>query len=480
MGVPGVHAEVETKFDVPPDFAMPDLSAYAGPNGRLVVDQVRLSSTYHDTAGSDLLRFRLTLRRRLGDVDTGWHLKVPARAGRTELHWPAEGDTPPGEVKNTLRPFLRDAAVVPTVRLDVSRTRHRLVTSADELIAEVAQDDVRAAGLRVQVRAPRWHEVEVELGTGPRETLAEIGSVLVHAGAFPSASPSKLARALRGIGNERVDDRPTTAGATLVNYIAQQSDALVGGHFAIARDAPDSVHQTRVATRRLRSTLRTFANYFAAEPAAELEGELQWYARLLGEVRDREVLLARLQKDLAELPEDLIVGPVPEHISTQLTGELAVHRAELVDAMQTERYADLLGRVANWRVDPPFIAAAAAAPQALQEEVDRMQRKLIKQLALATDRAGSAEDMHRARKTGKRLRYAAEAADKDSDVVAETIALQDLLGEFQDSIGAQQVLRRLAGEAAQRGEDGFTYGMLVAQERQRAAHARSAARQAKH
>ncbi len=474
--VADVQREVETKFDVAPDFVVPDVSRFAGKNGRVDADQVSLSSTYHDTEGRDLLRFRLALRRRLGDVDTGWQLKVPGVDGRTELHWPADSDALPDEAAAALRPFLRGAAVAPIVRLDVTRTRHRLVTSENELVAEVAHDDVRATGLGAEVRAPRWHEVEVELGTGSRGVLANIGTALTSAGAYPSTSRAKLSRALLGIGNEGVGTPRTSAGAVLIDYISQQCDAMVSGHFAIARDAPDSVHQTRVASRRLRSTLRSFTNCFDAEQAVELEDELKWYATLLGEVRDREVLLARLQAEVAKLPNDLVVGPVAEQISARLTSDLAVRRAEVLDAMQADRYADLLDRVANWRADPPFTAAAGRPAATLHDDIDRMERKLAKRLTLATEPSSSPEDMHRARKTGKRVRYAAEAAADDSQLVAAATALQDLLGEFQDSVGAQELLRRLASDASERGEDSFTYGVLVAEERQRAERARRKAR----
>jgi CHAD domain-containing protein len=475
-GVATVHREVETKFDVPPDYVVPDLGRFADPDDRLEIDEVKLASTYHDTPDLQLLRFRLTLRRRLGDADTGWHLKVPGAGERTELHWPPDGEELPAEAAGLLTPFLRGAPVAPVVRLDVTRTRHRLLAATGELRAEVAHDDVRAVGLAAQVRAPRWHEVEAELGTGSRDLLAVIGRELGRAGAFASSSRSKLARSVLGVGNEGVGSERTSAGAVLIDYISQQSDAIVAGYFAIQRDEPNAVHPTRVASRRLRSTLRSFERCFDAEQAVQLEEELKWYAGVLGEVRDREVLLGRLQAAVDELPTDLVVGPIAEQITTRLASERAMRRAELLDVMKGERYADLLECVASWRADPPFTAAAGRPAATLRDDIDRMERKLSKRLAQATEPASSAEDMHRARKTGKRVRYAAEAAAEDSKLVSEITALQDLLGEFQDSIGAQNMLRALAADAAERGENGFTYGVLVAKEGQRADEARRLAR----
>jgi CHAD domain-containing protein len=62
------------------------------------------------------------------------------------------------------------------------------------------------------------------------------------------------------------------------------------------------VHQTRLAARRLRSTLRVFGDVVDADPAEELNNELAWYAELLGQVRDREVLGSELINRIFDLP----------------------------------------------------------------------------------------------------------------------------------------------------------------------------------
>ncbi|HEY7049453.1 MAG TPA: CYTH and CHAD domain-containing protein [Jatrophihabitantaceae bacterium] len=471
--------EIESKFDVAPDFAVP---ALAGPDERVEVDTVQLSSTYYDTGDHDLLRYRLTLRRRAGDVDTGWQLKVPGSGERTELRWPPS-DTAPAALTTLLRPFVRDKPITAMVRLDVARTRHRILDPAGELVAEVAQDDVRATGLGAEARAPRWHEAEIELGpAGSRGRLADLGAALRAAGAVASTSRAKVSRALVGIGNEGVGTPRTSAGAVLVDYISQQCDALVAGHFAIQRDAPDSVHRTRVASRRMRSTLRTFEYCFDTDQAKALEDELRWYAAVLGAVRDTEVLRARILAEIADLPSDLVVGPVKEHVDGQLTRELAEHRAALLEVMTGDRYAELLAEAVRWRDDPPFTAAAGRPAATLNEAIDRVERTLGKRLRRAARPSGTDEQMHGARKAGKRVRYAAEAAAAGGDTRADSLAkhtakLQGLLGEFQDSVVAAELLRRLATHAAGQGEDGFTYGVLVAEERQRAEEAR---RQARH
>jgi CHAD domain-containing protein len=255
----------------------------------------------------------------------------------------------------------------------------------------------------------------------------------------------------------------------------------VAGHFAIQRDADDSVHRTRVASRRMRSTLRTFVYCFDADQASTFEDELRWYAGVLGAVRDTEVLRARLLAAIADLPDDLVVGPVADHIDQQLTRELGEHRTALLEAMAGDRYAELLTEATRWRDDPPFTAAAGRPAATLNEAIDRVERTLGKRLRRAARPLGTDEQMHGARKAGKRVRYAAEAAAARGNARAislakDTAKLQELLGEFQDSVVAAELLRRLATDAAGQGEYGFTYGVLVAEERQRADEARRRAR----
>jgi CHAD domain-containing protein len=411
-----VAPEIETKFDVAPDFAVPPLDALAGKHGHVDVDVVHLVSTYYDTEARDLLRQRLALRRRLGDADTGWQLKVPA------------------------------------------------------------SEDVRAIDEGGGVRAPRWHEVEVELGEGSRDLLQDVGKRLLHAGACPSTSRSKLARASVGIGNEGVGTPRTSAGALLLDYLNTQADAVVAGHFAIHRDADDAVHKTRVACRRTRSTLRTFGDFFDADQASGFEVELKWYAEVLGNVRDAEVLRARFKAAVADLPADVAVGDVGQRIDKYLEAEHAQRMDQLRVAMRSERYAALLAEIGRWRADPPFTAAAGRPAEALQEVVVRMAKRLRKQVARATKASGSSEDMHRARKTGKRTRYAAEVAPVEGipDLVHHATALQDVLGEYQDSVVATALLQRLAEDAPAEAVLGF--GALVARERRLAEEAREQAR----
>ncbi|MYW11522.1 CHAD domain-containing protein, partial [Streptomyces sp. SID2563] len=98
------------------------------------------------------------------------------------------------------------------------------------------------------------------------------------------------------------EDEPRTAGDHVLRYVRHQAEAIVALDPAVRRGLPDSVHRMRVATRRLRSALRTYRRVLDREATRPLGTELKWLAGELGVDRDQEVLDARLRARLGELP----------------------------------------------------------------------------------------------------------------------------------------------------------------------------------
>jgi CHAD domain-containing protein len=486
--VADTHREIESKFDVAPDFALGEPADFARPGAAVASRTVNLESTYYDTAEHGLLRSGLTLRRRTGDADTGWHLKVPGAGFRTELHWPLTGsDQPPDELRGLIWPFAGSADLLSTVTLRTTRTAHQVSAPDGRLVFELADDEVRASSAGAPVAMSRWRELEVELGpAGSTVDLARATSLLLDRGAFASRSSSKLRRAL-GHPDEPDAD---SAAAVLTSYVRAQCDAVTAGHFAIS-DKPfeassssqphEAIHQTRVATRRLRAALRIFGPLFDAEAAARLQDELAWFAAELGEVRDREVLRSRLARAVEDLPAYLVVGPVGQQIDEVLLTELRQHADALLATMRDERYRTLIADLARWREEPAFTPEAAGPPGLLADYVAAAERKLAKRMQRAAGNHTPDEQLHQARKAGKRARYAAEAAapalGKNASKIAKRASrLQTLLGEHQDAVVATELLRRIADQVADEGKNAFTYGILVADQRRIAADSAQAAR----
>jgi CHAD domain-containing protein len=492
-GVAERYLEREVKLAVGEDFQMPDLGALVPAGGILQTALIHLDSTYFDTAGRDLLNANVTLRRRDGGpTDTGWQLKLPTGADRTEVRLPpGEGAGVPKELRDLTAGLRRGRGLRQAARIRSERTTYRLCDVRGDLLVEVADDQVRATTLGDTAVISTWREVEVELGTGDENLVRAIVKRLRAAGARPSADASKLARAMdeatirESTGQAaQVETVPpadwSTVGALAIAYLLEQRRGLLDGDLEL-RGGFDAVHRTRVASRRFRSTLRTYKALFDADRAAALDAELRWYAGLLGAVRDPDVLREHLRGVIAELPDHLVLGPVASRIDQDLIGERARQHRALLRALNSRRYYALLDAVDQWLADPPFTAAAHAPKKHAAKWAERAQHTLDRRLRTAASSPDEPELVHRARKAAKRARYAAELAAPvlPSKVAKKSIkktrAIQDTLGEFQDSIVAHQALLRIgirAGTTAN--ENGFTYGLLYALEQRRADESRRA------
>jgi len=472
------HLERETKFDAAADVVLPDLGGLIGGGGRVERSGVRLDSVYFDTEAHDLLGRGITLRCRTGSTDEGWQLKVPTGNARTEIRLDPTGTqtTVPKELSTLVTGVRRGKALRHIVTVRTDRAAHRLLNVNDELIVEVADDRVDAvAPGRAAATLSSWREVEAELGpAGTEDTLTAVGGALTGAGAVPSTSPNKVAKAL-GITDPTTAGglsagRARTAGDVIRRYLAEQDDALVTGDLGLRRGLDGMIHPTRVGTRRFRSTLRVFAEYVDPERARAFDAELSWYAALLGEVRDREVQRARFGKAIAALPDEQVLGPVAARIEDYLWAEQVQRRQALDKAMNGRRYLALLRESQRWATDPPFTDLAARNPGELKSAVRAAARKVTKHLAAGLGPGGDDEELHKARKAGKRARYAAELAHpvlgkKTRNSVKRYQDLQDILGDHQDGVVAADLLRRIAAGTAQYpDENGFTYGLLYAQE----------------
>jgi CHAD domain-containing protein len=267
--------------------------------------------------------------------------------------------------------------------------------------------------------------------------------------------------------------QPDTARDVVGAYVSEQCTVIIDSENQL-RAGENVIHTTRVAVRRLRSTIRVFSDLFDPSEAGHLEEELVWWAGLLGNVRDMDILAQRQAALLDELPAELILGPV----ASTIQAELAVQRKQAMDAMlgalDSERYRKLVGLVHHWRSDPPFTAAADASADSIDSAIKKARKRVGKRLdaAAAARRAGEPSDelFHRARKASKRHRYAVEAAapvwgSKADKIISQRKDLQDVLGNHQDSIVSAAFLRELGGRLGIRsGQNGFSYGVLYARE----------------
>jgi hypothetical protein len=104
-GADGGKLEVENKYAVGPGFVVPDLSGLPGVAAVSSPHTYHLTAIYLDTPGFRLASAHITLRRRTGGTDAGWHLKLPAGTARREVHAPLGT----GPVTSDTRPASRCA-----------------------------------------------------------------------------------------------------------------------------------------------------------------------------------------------------------------------------------------------------------------------------------------------------------------------------------------------------------------------------------
>lgn len=474
--------EIERKYESD-ESGLPDLTGAGGIAAVVDKGVVHLDATYYDTGDERLAASSVTLRRRTGGSDAGWHLKFPiAPDVRDEIRAPLS-DTLPDELAALVRSRVRDSELLPVVRLRSARDVRHLLDADGRLLAEVSVDTVHAERLTGRGGEAQWTEVEVELADGGDPALLDkVEKRLRKAGARPSASSSKLARALEETapGKRRKSPhvrRPVTAGDHVLAYVRTQRDAIVELDPAVRRDAEDSVHSMRVATRRMRSTFKSFGAILDRAVTDPVADELKWLAGELGLDRDREVLTERLTAAVDEVPAGLVRGPVTERLHSWSSAEHGGARGRLLGILDSRRYLALLDTLDALIADPPLLEAAGKEPhKPIAKAVRKDFRKVSRLIGQAADlEPGTDRDvaLHEARKKAKRTRYAAEAARPVLGKPAKTMVksmkrLQNLLGEHQDSVMARQALRELSAVAHAAGESAFTYGLLHEREEQRA------------
>ncbi|UQX01149.1 CYTH and CHAD domain-containing protein [Streptomyces sp. RerS4] len=477
--------EIERKFEFTKPKAerrgVPDLTGTAGIAAVLDQGTADLDAVYYDTPDHRLAADGLTLRRRTGGADAGWHLKLPVAPGVRDEVRADLSDTVPGPLAALVRSRVRRADLRPQVRLLSSRRISHLLDADGTLLAELSTDAVTAE--RDDTTAT-WTEVEVELADGVDPGLLDaVEKAFKKAGLKVSDAPSKLARALAETGTEPAP-RPAadaaedgTTGAHVLAYVREQVDALIAQDPAVRRDQPDSVHRMRVAARRLRSAFKTYRKVLDREVTDPIGEELRRLGGELGVDRDQEVLHEHFEAAIAELPRTLLAGPVRKRLRTWNKTRRSASRRLALAALDNPRHLALLDSLEGLLADPPLLSGAAkpaakGLPKAILRDYGRLAARVDHALSLDP---GEARDhaLHDARKAAKRARYAAEAAEPALGTSAEELAkamksVQNLLGEHQDSVVARTALRDLTHQAHGAGEPSFTWGLLHGREEARA------------
>jgi CHAD domain-containing protein len=498
--------ETEIKYEAPPGTTVPRLGELPSVAGASGPQEQLLEAEYYDTDDMRLIRRGVTLRRRRGGSDPGWHLKLPAGGQtRQEIRMPlGRSRQVPARLAGLVRGYTRGQALRPVARISTRRQVLTLLDGDGASLAEIAADDVSAQTLGEETVISQWAEVEVELTGGSPRLLRAADAQLRKDGLRPSPRSAKLERALSWPGQDspgpdspaldgrrpaarggQQATRPASAGDVVLGYLNEQAERLGSLDPRVRGDEPDSVHQMRVTTRRLRSTLQSFGQVIPRSGTEEILAGLKWLGGVLGEARDAEVLASRLMQNLRTLPAELVLGPAQARVQGHFAPIQAAARKNVLTALDSARYFALRDALDELLADPPLSAdAAQPAGRVLPAAARRTYRRTKRRIRRAGHApAGHPQEgaYHEARKAAKRARYAGEAVSPAFGKQARRFTkqmkkIQTVLGDHQDAVVARGVDRELGISANLAGENAFTFGLLYDQEDQRAARLRAQAR----
>lgn len=468
--------EIESKFRVDEGFAFDGpLSLVPGRYSASDPQQISMVAEYYDTEDLRLLCWGITLRRRVGGADEGWHLKLPTEheLGRIELRMPLS-DALPVEFADAVASIVRGDTMESAVTIRTNRTA-TLLSVGDDPQMEFVDDLVTietADRPMLKHGVITYRELEIELLDADAESVwHKAGDRLLALGAKPSAV-KKIAAAVAAdfALHPEFDTQVTLKGKSSLRevflaYFNTHARNLVLADIGVRLGLDDAVHQMRVSARRLRSALRFTEDDLDAQWAHTLEDELRWIASELGAARDVEVQLDRLVVHAGALPE-VLRDDVRGNLVDQLGYRAQSAHGAMLAAIRSDRYQYLVEDLITASHDPKFVShEQASARSVLDAALNKSWNRLRKAFS-NVELDSPSEEWHALRIAAKRARYAINMYGLVADVdrLSERMSLlTDVLGAHQDAYVSQLLLRELAENA--QGYTGFGLGLLSAYER---------------
>ena len=456
------QTERELKLTVESNFHLPRLPGIPMPRRLLI-------STYYDTAAYDLAHARITLRHRIERGKHSWQLKIPLGEDRQEVEVAGDQSDPPATLRGLLVVPLAHRKLLPVVTLRVWRTG-LLVRHGRDTIAEIALDTVSVIknGRTIQ----QFRELEIEQRQGDETALRSLERQMREAGASDHDGRPKFFRAL-SLQAPTPAPQPGPKAPVIEHLTCALTQHL---KWLLAHDPgtrlrteSESLHQMRVATRRLRAVLRTARPILLSAWVASLDQELDWLSEVLGTARDLDVQIAYFMEESAGLDarDRKLLAAFISHLRSQRDAVQQMVLSELSSA----RYLDLVRRLQQAAHDPAVIESPLTVRQLARQAFKKL-RKAIKGLrASPSDIA-----LHKVRIKTKRARYAAELARASvgkpaARFIKAARAIQDLLGIHQDALQAERHVRQFL-KYSTNVRSGFVAGRMVERQHQRRKDAR--------
>ncbi|MDX6300872.1 MAG: hypothetical protein QOF53_2086 [Nocardioidaceae bacterium] len=288
-----------------------------------------------------------------------------------------------------------------------------------------------------------------------------------------SDAPGEVRLPLAAIPEAPQTDRDSAARAVLQARFVQLVNELREQDPLVRADVHDAVHAMRVTTRRLRSALSTFRPLLDREVSEPLREDLRWLAGVLGEARDAEVLRSRLTAQLQALGPGEQRAGLAEFVERDLGDRYRAAHRRCLDVMRTAPYLDLLERLQELALSPPWSRAATPDDQLVLRKRVRRDWKRLRRAVHELDADGDGDEaltrLHEVRKAAKRVRYGAETLVPAAGTKAERLAkavkkVQGVLGDHQDGAVSRAELFDLSVRATADGQNAFALGVLSARE----------------
>jgi CHAD domain-containing protein len=400
--------EKEAKFEFEESSELPEPGTLVEGLGQWSVDEIRQNADYYDTADLRLTRAGASLRFR---SDDGWTVKLPKQQDglleRDEFVFGFEGPgSPPAEAVSLIRALSRSRPLKRVATLRTDRREVRIEDRKGRAIGLIDDDRVRTTLPGARTRS--FHEVEFEIADGADSDLvAKVMARLREAGARPSKQRPKIVRALGEAARVTPDVVPgdplgrTSTPADLAQSCLANSVHRLVTHDPVVRTDSDreGVHKARVATRRLRSDLRTLRPVLQTARTEPLRKELKWLGESLGAVRDAVVLQGLLTSKLAVLPA--ACSDDAASIEKELEGERATQFANLSRELDSSRYLAVLDDLVSIVHEPPLNRSHRDPTRTDVAAVKRLADKQWKRFRKAVDRLSedpSDSELHEVRK----------------------------------------------------------------------------------
>ena len=367
-------------------------------------------------------------------------------------------DTPLASLANSQHMHL---TLKPAFTTSFNRTTWRIETAPGQQV-EVALDQ---GFIRCGESEEAISEVEIELLEGDTATVFDVADALATQIALRPENLSKAERGYRVLQPQPHEAQRARAAELKKKWTPQQALTTIVAaclaHFvanidgALNSDAPEYIHQLRVAMRRLRSAIRTFK----PADAEKINAEVKWLASALGDARDWDVLLMDNLPALLDGFGDPILAKALTAAAKQRQTE---GRASARAALGSPRATLLVLAISRWitaprEQSPPDIGPAATAvgdvpkmklAQFASKGIGKRHRQLLKDSATLSQLTPEAR--HQVRIDAKRLRYLVDFfASLFSKSRVERYAkilgrIQDLLGETNDGVIALKHIESLA------------------------------------